>query len=112
MTGNYNVPENELLSANDAWDDYLSLRQALIGDSEPTEMLPASTETLTLVKELVKAGVCQNEAEVTSRAVRAFFVAVFPQEADRQRVLREASASYRLRASGSSPNEPDQHNKS
>jgi hypothetical protein len=111
MMVNYNVPESELLSESDAWDDYLSLRQALIGDGEPTEMLPASTETLTLVKELVKAGICQNEAEVTSRAVRAFFVAVFPQEAERQRVLREASASYRLRASGSSPNEIDQHNK-
>ena len=95
MMVSYNVPENELLSANDAWDDYVSLRQALIGDGEPTEMLPASAETLTLVKELVKAGVCQNEAEVTSRAVRAFFVAVFPQEQERQRILRETSAAYR-----------------
>jgi hypothetical protein len=91
---NYNVSEDELLSAGDAWDDYLSLKQALIGDGEPTATLPASPETLTLVKELIKAGVCRNEVEVTSRAIRAFFVAVFPREAERQRVLRESSIVY------------------
>jgi hypothetical protein len=95
MMANYKMPEDELLSASDAWDDYLSLKQALLGDSEPTETLPASPETLTLVKELIKAGVCRNEAELINRAVRAFFVAVFPQEPERQRVLREASAAYR-----------------
>jgi hypothetical protein len=95
MMANYKVPEDELLSASDAWDDYLSLKQALIGDSEPTETLPASPETLTLVKELVKAGVCRDEAEVINRAVRAFFVAVFPQVPERERILREASATYR-----------------
>ena len=100
MMANYKVPEGELLSANDAWDDYLSLKQALIGDSEPTETLPASPETLMLVNKLIKAGVCRNEAEVISRAVRAFFVAVFPQEPERQRVLREASADYRPKDSG------------
>ena len=90
----YTLSENELLSANDAWDDYLSLKQALIADSEPTETLPASPETLALVRELVKEGVCQSEVEVISRAVRTFFVAVFPQEAERQRVLREATSTY------------------
>jgi hypothetical protein len=99
MTDKYTPSENELLSANDAWDDYLSLKQALITDSEPTETLPASPETLALVRELVKVGVCQSEAEVISRAVRTFFVAVFPQEAERQRVLRETAAIYRPKAS-------------
>ena len=103
---NYRVPEDELLSASDAWDDYLSLKQALISDSEPTETLPASPETLTLVKELVKAGVCSDEAEVINRAVRAFFVAVFPQESARQRVLRETSTAYRLE-SRAAANETD-----
>jgi len=97
---NYNVPEDELLSATDAWDDYLSLKQALLDEGEPTETLPASPETLALVRELVKAGVCPNEAEVTSRAIRAFFVAVFPHETERQRVLRETSATYRPKDSG------------
>lgn len=99
MIDRYNVPEGELLSASDAWEDYLSLKQALISDGEPTEALPASPDTLALVQELVKAGVCQSEAEVVSRAVRTFFVAVFPREAERQRVLREVSAEYRLRDS-------------
>jgi hypothetical protein len=100
MMANYDVPEDDLLSAGDAWDDYLSLKQALNGEGEPTEALPASPETLTLVRELVKAGVCPNEAEVTSRAIRAFFVAVFPREAERQRVLRETSATHRPKDSG------------
>lgn len=95
MMDRYNAPEDELLSASDAWDDYLSLKQALAGDGEATETLLASPETLSLVKELVKAGVCRNEAEVISRAVRTFFVAVFPREIERQRVLRETSAAYR-----------------
>ncbi len=75
MMANYNVPEDELLSAGDAWDDYLSLKQTLIRDSEPTETLPASPETLTLVKELIEAGVCRDEAEVINRAVRALEIA-------------------------------------
>ncbi len=91
----YNVPKDELLSSGDAWEDYLSLKQALTNEGEPTETLPASSETLALVKELVKAGICRDEAEVISRAVRAFFVAVIPKEAERQRVLRESSATYR-----------------
>jgi hypothetical protein len=99
MMAGYNVPENELLSADDAWDDYVSLKQALISEGEPTETLPASSETLALVRESVKAGVCPNEAEVTSRAIRAFFVAVFPHETERQRVLREASTPYRSKDS-------------
>jgi hypothetical protein len=95
----YNVPEDELLSARDAWDDYLSLKQAVAGDSEPTETLLASPETLALVRELVKVGICQSETEVINRVVRTFFVAVFPREAERQRVLREVSAGYHLRDS-------------
>ncbi len=85
---------NALLSAEDARADYLSLRRAIFGDGPPSESLPVSTETLTLVKELVKVGVCQSEAEVISRAVRAFFVAVFPSGQERQRILREAVLDY------------------
>lgn len=53
-----------------------------------------------LVKELVKAGVCRNEAEVINRAVLAFFVAIVPQEPARQRIVREVSDTYH-------PEDPD-----
>jgi len=83
-----------LLSAADAYADYLSLRRALLNDSSPSEPLMVSPEIVSLVKELVKLGVCHDEAEVLSRAVRAFFVAVFPLEAERQRLLRETIAPH------------------
>jgi hypothetical protein len=97
MTDKHTLSENEPLSANDAWTDYMSLRDALVADSGASETLPASPQTLALVKELVEAGVCRDEAEVVNRAVRTFYVAVFPHDAERQRVLREAASPYRPR---------------
>ena len=83
-----------LLSAEDVRADYLSLRHAIFGDGPLSKSLPVSEDTLMLVNELVKVGVCQSEAEVISRAVCAFFVAVFPSGQERQRILRESVLDY------------------
>jgi hypothetical protein len=90
-------PEESLLTAEDAWQDYQSLKLALTAEgTESTiqqclELPPGVSE---LVRELVTTGVCQDEREVITRAVEAFFVAVSPQPARRHQVLRDAKAKY------------------
>ncbi len=95
MSNVQGTPGSESLTARDAWEDYLSLKRALAEDDEAVESVPVSAGTLWLVQELIEAGVCQSETEVISRAVQSFFVAVFPLEPKRQRVLREAATRYR-----------------
>ncbi|MFQ5858993.1 MAG: hypothetical protein ACE5LU_25615 [Anaerolineae bacterium] len=95
MSSVHNSPGSESLTARDAWEDYLSLKRALTDDDKVVASVPVSSGTLTLVQELIETGVCQSEAEVVSRAVRSFFVAVFPREPERQRVLEEATTRYR-----------------
>ncbi len=97
MSSVHNSPGSESLTVRDAWEDYLSLKRARTDDNEVVASVPVSSGTLTLVQELIEAGVCQSEAEVISRAVRSFFVAAFPREPERQRVLQEATAQYRAR---------------
>jgi hypothetical protein len=97
MSGKQNIPESESLKVRDVWEDYLSLKRALADHDEVVASVPVSSGTLTLVQELIEAGVCQSEAEVISRAVRSFFVAAFPREPERRRVLQEATARYRTR---------------
>ncbi len=70
-------PEEELLSADDAWQDFLSLHQSLVASSEA--LLPLDRATQTLVHDLIVAGVAQNAEEVIRRAVQSFYVATYPQ---------------------------------
>jgi len=89
--------EASLLTAEDAWQDYQSLKVALTkeGTASTTrqclELPPGISE---LVRELVATGVCEDEREVITRAVEAFFVAVSPQPARRHQVARDAKAKY------------------
>ena len=63
-------PEEELLSSEDAWEDFLSLRQALDGRPIPAATFQIDRATWTLMRELIAAGVAQDEDEVVSKAVR------------------------------------------
>lgn len=87
-------PEEELLSPEDAWDDYLSLEQALAEKQAQKETLEIDAATKALVHDLVAAGVCENESEVIARAVQSFFVATYPQAEQRLRILRESRTGY------------------
>lgn len=89
-----NSSDTQPLRARDAWEDYLSIKRALANEDDITALVPASTSTLALVKELVEAGICESEAEVVDRAIRSFFVAVYPHTSERERVLREAADEY------------------
>jgi hypothetical protein len=93
MSQPYEIAESNLLSASEAWEDYLSLRQALESEAS-TELLPVSAATRALVRELVKSGVCASESEVVNRAIRSFFVAVSPHSPAREQLLREAGERY------------------
>lgn len=93
-----NSSDTQSLSARDAWEDYLSIRRALANDDDITASVPVSASTLVLVKELVEAGVCESEVEVVGRAIRSFFVAVYPRTSERERVLREAADEYQTRS--------------
>jgi hypothetical protein len=44
MSQPYEIAESNLLSASEAWEDYLSLRQALESEAS-TELLPVSAAT-------------------------------------------------------------------
>ncbi len=86
-----------LLTAEDAWQDYQSLKIAL--DKKGTtpdaqQWLDLPPDVWVLVQALVDAGVCQDEREVITRAVETFFVAVSPERAERYQVLRDAQAKY------------------
>ena len=86
-----------LLTAEEAWQDYQSLKIALSGEGttpDAQQWLDLSPDVWVLVRELVAAGVCQDEREVITRAVEAFFVAVSPERAGRHQVLRETRAKY------------------
>jgi hypothetical protein len=94
---NSDEPEESLLTAKDAWQDYQSLKIALAEEGTgPTAQrwLELPPGAWVLVRELVATGVCQDEREVITRAVEAFFVAVSPQRARRLQVLRDARAKY------------------
>ena len=83
-------PEEELLSPEDAWEDYLSLEQALAEKQIEKATLQVDPATKALVRDLVTAGICQDESEVVARAVQSFFVATYPQAHRRLRLLRES----------------------
>jgi len=90
-------PAESLLTAEEAWQDYQSLRIALAEEGTgpaAQQWLELPADVWALVRELVAAGVCQNECEVITRAVEVFFVAVSPQQARRRSVLRDARAKY------------------
>jgi hypothetical protein len=94
---NSDEPEESLLTAKDAWQDYQSPKITLAEEGTgPTAQrwLELPPGAWALVRELVAAGVCQDEREVITRAVEAFFVAVSPQRARRLQVLRDARAKY------------------
>ena len=78
--------EEPLLTAEEAWQDYQSLKIALSEEGTTPgaqQWLDLSPDVWVLVRELVAAGVCQDEREVITRAVEAFFVAVSPERAGR-----------------------------
>ena len=83
-------PEEELLSPKDAWEDYLSLEQALAEKRTERATLQVDPTTKALVRDLVTAGICQDESEVVARAVQSFFVATYPQAHRRLHFLRES----------------------
>jgi len=90
-----NIPENEILSPQEAWADFISLKQALNSGSQETVLLPITLDAATLAKKLVELGICENETEVIARAVRTFFVAVSPAPMpEQQYILRESGADY------------------
>jgi hypothetical protein len=94
---NSDESEESLLTAKDAWQDYQSLEIALAEEgtgSTAQQWLELPPGVWALVRELVADGVCQDEREVITRAVEAFFVAVSPQHARRHQVLRDARAKY------------------
>jgi len=89
--------EEPLLTPEEAWQDYQSLKIALaeeVGGPDVQQWLELPPNVSALVRELVAAGVCQDERDVIVRAVETFFVAVSPQQAARYRILQEARAKY------------------
>ena len=83
-------PEEELLSPEEAWQDYLSLEQALTEKGVERVTLQVDLATKALVCDLVAAGVGKDENEIVARAVRSFFVATYPQARPRLHLLRES----------------------
>ena len=83
-------PEEELLSAEDAWEDFLSLRQALDGRQIPAVTFRIDRATWTLMRELIAAGVAQDEDEVISKAVQKLYTTVYPSARQGVITLREA----------------------
>jgi len=89
--------EESLLTPEEAWQDYQSLKVALAeeaGGLEVQQWLELPPNVSALVRELVAAGVCRDERDVIVRAVEAFFVAVSPRQAWRYRILQEAWTKY------------------
>ena len=89
--------EEPLLTPEEAWQDYQSLKIALTeeaGGREAQQWLELPPNISVLVRELVAAGICRDERDVIVRAVEAFFVAVSPRQAWRYRILQEARTKY------------------
>jgi hypothetical protein len=86
-------PKEELLSAKDAWQDYLSLKQAMAEKSEGVT-LEVDPATKNLVDNLIAAGVGRSPAEIIARAVESFFVATYPHQQERLKILRESIEHY------------------
>jgi len=89
--------EEPLLTPEEAWQDYESLKIALteeVGGPDARQWLELPPNISVLVRELVAAGVCRDERDVIVRAVEAFFVAVSPRHAQRYRILQEARTKY------------------
>jgi len=89
--------EEPLLTPEEAWQDYQSLKIALaeeVGGPDVQQWLELPPNVSALVRELVAAGVCQDERDVIVRAVETFFVAVSPRHAQRYRILQEAKIRY------------------
>jgi len=73
--------EESLLTPEEAWQDYESLKIALteeMGGPDARQWLELPPHISALVRELVAAGVCQDERDVIVRAVEAFFEAALP----------------------------------
>jgi len=73
--------EEPLLTSEEAWQDYQSLKMALteeVGGPDARQWLELPPHISALLRELIAAGVCQDERDVIVRAVEAFFVAVSP----------------------------------
>lgn len=83
-------PEEELLSPEEAWEDYLSLEQALAEKRTERVTLQVDPATKALVRDLVAAGIGEDESEIVARAVRSFFAATYPQIRQRLHILRES----------------------
>jgi hypothetical protein len=83
-------PEEELLSAEDAWEDFLSLRQALDGRQISRVTFQIDRATWTLMRELIAAGVAQDEDEVISKAVQKLYTTVYPRARQGVIALHEA----------------------
>jgi len=67
--------EESLLTLEEAWQDYESLKIALAeepGGPDARRWLELPLHVSALVRELVAAGVCQDEREVIVRAVEVF----------------------------------------
>ena len=89
--------EKPLLTAEEAWQDYQSLKIALSEKGttpDAQQWLDLPPDVWVLVRAIIAAGVCQDEREVITRAVEAFFVAVSPERTERSQVLRDAQAKY------------------
>jgi hypothetical protein len=91
------VSQELLLTPEEAWQDYQSLKVALTeeaGGLEVQQWLELPPNVSAMVRKLVAAGVCQDERDVIVRAVEAFFVAVSSRQAWRYRILQEARTKY------------------
>jgi hypothetical protein len=86
-------PEEELLSATDAWQDYLSLKEAM-AKKRKRVTLEIDAATKVLVDSLVSAGIGHSPAEIIARAVESFFVATYPREQEWLKILRESKELY------------------
>ncbi len=86
-------PEEELLSVEDAWQDYLSLKLALAKNRERIA-LEIDAATRNLIDNLVAAGVGHSPAEIIARAVESFFIATYPHQQERLKILREATERF------------------
>ena len=85
-------PEEELLSAEDAWADFLSLRQALNGRQIAAVTFQIDRATWTLMRELIAAGVAEDEDEVIAKAVQKLYTTVYPRARQGVIALHETGA--------------------
>ena len=61
MSNSCQASEDELLSAQGVWEDYLSLKQTSADrrGRAPFAVLPISHDAVALVRELIRADMCQ-----------------------------------------------------